>query len=124
MGEENSTTGAVITSAKNSSKQFYDLSLRYPSKQTTEYKGVRLNLPADDKFSFKGKNIWLPVVVERNKPVNIGLYTLYNWDRIYDNHECNADDNAVIRYLVDFSYTLTKNYPDTKEMSEVVLDTG
>ena len=122
MGEENSTTGAVVTSAKNPSKQFYDLSLRYPSKQTTEFKGVRLDLPADDKFSFKGKNIWLPVIVERNKPVNIGLYTLYNWDRIYENHECNADDNAVIRYLVDFSYTLTKNYPDTKEMDSVVLD--
>ena len=76
MGEENSTTGAVVTSSKNPSKQFYDLSLRYPSKQTTEYKGVRLNLPADDKFSFKGKNIWLPVIVERNKPVNIG-YILY-----------------------------------------------
>ena len=42
MGEENSTTGAVVTSSKNPSKQFYDLSLRYPSKQTTEYKGVRL----------------------------------------------------------------------------------
>ena len=122
MGEESSTTGAVVTSAKNPSKQFYGLNLRYPSKQTTEYKGVRLDLPAEDKFSFKGKNIWLPVVESGRYTYYIGLYTLYNWDRIYENNECNADDNAVIRYLVDFSYTLTKNYPDTKEMSEVVLD--
>lgn len=122
MGEENSTTGAVVTSSTHPSKQFYDLSLRYPSKQTTEYKGVRLDLPAEDKFSFKGKNIWLPVHAERNKSVYIGLYTLYNWDRIYDSSECNVDDNAVVRYLTDYSYTLTKNYPDTKEMDKAVLD--
>lgn len=122
MGEENSTTGVVVASAKNPSKKFYSLNQRYPSKQTTEFKGVRLDLSAEDKFSFKGRNIWLPVETSNNHTYYIGLYTLYNWDRIYEHDECNADDNAVIRYLVDYSYTLTRNYPDRKEMSKVVFD--
>lgn len=122
MGEVNSTTGAVIKSATNPDKPFYKLDLPYPSKQTAENRGIRFDLPVEDKFSYKGRRIWLPGITDKNKLVTVGVYTLYNWDRIYEHDECNTDDNAVVRYLVDYSYTLTKNYPDTKEMSKVVLD--
>lgn len=122
MGEVNSTTGAVIKSATNPDKPFYKLDLQYPSKQTAENRGIRFDLPIEDKFSFKGRRIWLPGITDRSKLVTVGVYTLYNWDRIYEHDECNTDDNTVVRYLVDYSYTLTKNYPDTKEMSKVVLD--
>lgn len=122
MGEVNSTTGAVIKSATNPDKPFYKLDLRYPSKQTAEYNGIRFDLPIEDKFSFKDRRIWLPEITDRNKRVTVGVYSLYNWDRIYDSSECEPTDNAVVRYLTDYSYTLTKNYPDTKEMDKAVLD--
>lgn len=122
MGDINSTTGAVVTSTTQPNKLFYKVDLHYPSKQTTEFRGIRLDLPVEDKFAFKGRNIWLPVHVAENKSTYIGLYTLYNWDRIYEHDECTEEDNTVIRYLVDYSYTLTRNYPDRKEMSKVVFD--
>nr|DAP31214.1 MAG TPA: hypothetical protein [Caudoviricetes sp.] len=124
MGEVNSTSGVNLVSTKYPNKRFYTTNKSYLSKQTIDNIGTGFQLSTDNGFSLNGKKILLPFCDDTRDNANsfASIYSIYNWDRIYDYTEVANNDISVVRYLVNFEYTLTRNYPDRKEMSKVVFD--
>lgn len=115
-----------IVSERDSTLNYFSNDLKYPSKQTTQYNSPRLLLTNDNSFKVNNKKVLFSKsegtdgTTAFNK--SSSFYNVYNWDRIYEYNEYTESDKNIVGYAVDYSYTLTKNYPDTKEMDRIVLD--
>ena len=115
-----------IVSERDSTLNYFSNDLRHPSKQTTQYNSPRLLLTNDNSFKVNNKKVLFSKSEGTDETTafnkSSSFYNVYNWDRIYEYNEYTELDKNVVGYAVDYSYTLTKNYPDTKEMDRVVLD--
>lgn len=115
-----------IVSERDSTLNYFSNDLKYPSKQTTQYNSPRLLLTNDNSFKVNNKKVLFSKSEGTDETTafnkSSSFYNVYNWDRIYEYNEYTESDKNIVGYAVDYSYTLTKNYPDTKEMDRVVLD--